>query len=77
MQPTTPQLPRDDSRGPTVKRLKKGGLWLLLALAAIAALIALCLPKEPVEAQRAGNATTQPTPAQQRQSNESFKNPTR
>lgn len=46
MQPSSPQLPRDDSQRPAPKNLKKGALWFLLTLVVVAALIAFVLPKK-------------------------------
>lgn len=63
MQPSSPQLPRDDAQRPAPKNLKKGALWFLLALLVAAALIAFMLPKK-----QAKDSDTLPPPEHRTQS---------
>lgn len=46
MQPSSPQLPRDNPSRPASKNLRKGALWIVLALAVIIAALAFLLPRQ-------------------------------
>jgi hypothetical protein len=76
MQPHPPQLPTDDATRPEPKSLKRGALWLLLAVVAVIALVALLLPKKQVEATKAAAPTQQGTPGLQRAQSDAYKAPT-
>jgi hypothetical protein len=75
MQPHPPQLPTDDASRPVPKRLRKGMLLFLLAIAVAAALIAYAFPRMQGKAAQ-GPASAQPaTPRAQQAQADAYKSP--
>lgn len=76
MQPHPPQLPTDAPTSLAPKKLKKGALLLLLAVAVLAALIAFLLPKKQVEASQTPTSSAVPaTPRAVQQHAQAYKDP--
>ena len=70
MQPHPPQLPTDGVADASTRHWHKPVLWLVLAAAILAALIAFVLPKKKVESRNA------PPPTEHRAQSPAYSNPT-
>ena len=64
MQPHPPQLPTQDPKAPVPRNLKRGALFVFVAIVLVAGLIAFLLPKKLVEGRNAPVPTEHRTSAQ-------------
>ena len=71
MQPHPPQLPTDSLAVASTRHWHKPVLWVVLAVAVLAAGIALLLPQKAVESRNA------PTPTEHRAHSPGYSDPTR